>query len=96
MLEAITPKVDRSAVRRPNGEKVARSFADMPVLVVTKCQWRFDLAHDDRKGLLRALPHGPWDPLGDNRRYILLNAVCVACSQIWGFEGSRKGRVTKA
>ena len=30
MLEAITQKVDRSAVRHPNGEKVARSFADRP------------------------------------------------------------------
>ena len=31
MLEAITQKVDRSAVRHPNGEKVARSFADKSV-----------------------------------------------------------------
>ena len=31
MLEAITQKVDRSAVRHPNGEKVARSFADRPI-----------------------------------------------------------------
>ena len=30
MLEAIAQKVDRSAVRHPNGEKVARSFADRP------------------------------------------------------------------
>ena len=30
MLEAITQKVDSSAVRHPNGEKVAGSFADRP------------------------------------------------------------------
>ena len=30
MLEAITQKVDRSVVVHPNGEKVARSFADRP------------------------------------------------------------------
>jgi hypothetical protein len=42
------------------------------------------------KFIAQALPHGPWDHLGDNRRCILLKAVCVACSQIWGFEGPRK------
>ena len=31
MLEAITQKVNRSAVRHPNGEKVAGSFADRPL-----------------------------------------------------------------
>jgi hypothetical protein len=39
MLEAITQKVDRSAVRHRNGEKVARSFADRPlnILVLLIC-----------------------------------------------------------
>ena len=34
VLKAITQKVDSSAVAHPNGEKVARSFADRPVSVV--------------------------------------------------------------
>ena len=34
MLEAITKKIDRSAVRHPNGEKVARSFVDRPRVLV--------------------------------------------------------------
>ena len=37
MLEAITQKVDRSAVRHPNGEKVARSFADRPYVLAGYC-----------------------------------------------------------
>ena len=38
----------------------------------------------------RRLMGGPWAPLEGNRRCILLTAVRVACSQIWGSEGSRK------
>ena len=33
MLEVITQKVDSSAVAHPNGEKVAGSFADRPLLL---------------------------------------------------------------
>ena len=37
MLEAITQKVDRSVVAHPNGEKVARRFADRPWRVIASC-----------------------------------------------------------
>ena len=48
MLEATTQKVDRSAVRHPNGNKVARSFADRP------CQHPFFARFDVAKKLLQS------------------------------------------